>query len=303
MPDPGSLAKRLGIPVVVVLVCLLLWNLVGQPIWNELVGTAGAQYAKAAWGALGWRELTEGTLAVLVPIGAALAWWLRGILEARHLKALADRLDHVEAGMEEAVALATKVQLLIRLDDGLVRALPQLLPRQDRETALRPLVREWLRDCAAIFAPDVSRVTLLRPVNVERLEPWESYGMPDSSLAERCFYIGREHAPARRRGIAGEVFISGKHRVVDLGERDGLWVASDDAYIDFEGETRFPRYLTFVAVPIVGHRERPIGVLCLDSKTVGIFGHEPLLGLLLALGQRIGVAVELAETLQELDAQ
>ncbi len=127
--------------------------------------------------------------------------------------------------------------------------------------------------------------------------------MPDSSLTGRRFYVGREHDPSQRRGVAGEVFVSGKYRVVDIGERNGLWVASDDAYIDFEGETRFPRYRTFVAIPVVGHGERPIGVLCLDSKTGGIFGHESLLDLLHALGQRIGVAVELTETLQELNPE
>lgn len=273
--------------------------LVISPIYNGVVGNrADALFMWLAPGAWSWlganvgiRETIEVVLVLAVPLAAIPGWRLgqRGSM---------NRLHELEAGVGELEAVAPKFELLLRLDDGLLRAMPRLLPRQDREATMRSLVRGWLRDCAALFAPDVSRATLLRPVDLNWMEPWESYGMPESSLAGRRFYIGKESDPARR-GIAGEVYASREHRVIHVRDIEGRWLADDPAYIDFEGETRFPRYLAFVAVPVYWQEDTPAGVLCLDSKNPNIFDQEPLVALLLALGRRIGMAVEVYELLQE----
>ena len=252
---------------------------------------------------LGWREFGEAVLVVLIPTIGGAAWWVRGTIERRCSSELREHVDTAEQELQALRHLIETLHLVVRLDDGLLRTLPNLLPRANREDVLRLLVREWLKDCAAIFAPNVSRAILLRPIDSDWLEPWESYGMPESSLAGRRFYIGQAYDPSRLQGVAGEVYVSGEPRVVSMQQQGGAWKADCDAYIDFEQEGRFPRYMTFVAIPVDSECEQRIGVLCLDSKTPGTFDHEPLMGLLLALGERIGVAIEVAEVLQEIDPE
>jgi hypothetical protein len=237
-----------------------------------------------------WTLLTVAASCAM--LGLLLGWRLRGRAASPRERALTARVDELEA-------IGQKAELLLRLDAVLIRSVPELLNRQQREQTIRLLTRDWLKECAMVFAPDVSRATLLRPRDADWLVPWESFGMPESSLRHRQFYIGSEADPSHRRGIAGAVFVGGRHRVIHVDLVGGVWQADDPEYIEFE-QTPFPRYRTFVAIPIRSERDEVIGVLCRDSKTPGIFDQEPLTGLLLALGQRIGMAINLYEILQEL---
>ena len=126
-------------------------------------------------------------------LGLILGWQLRGRIALGREQALSSQVQELEG-------VGQKAELLLRLDAELIRSMPELLNRNEREETIRRLARAWIRECAAVFAPDVSRVTILRPIDDDWLEPWEAYGMPESSLRSRRFHIGQPPDPVRRRG-------------------------------------------------------------------------------------------------------
>lgn len=227
----------------------------------------------------------------IVGIGSLFLWGLITLYHAwRALQASENRIRQAE---DEAKSLTSKARLLderisrlvgelkvfqdlFAVDDSIFKLLPKVLARtQNREQAMERLLEEVLSDAMDTFGDDINRAAILR-VEATFLRPWVLVGMPDSVRGHR-YYIGDDSSFPR--GTAGEVFRSGKRRVVHFDLVDGIWKADDPSFIEFAGPRRRTSLQSFIALPLQldvrkdnGTTETlRLGVVCFDSPSRACF--------------------------------
>jgi hypothetical protein len=182
---------------------------------------------------------------------------------------------------------------LVELDDSLLRLLPDLMSAKDRESEMKRLLEELLQDMTRAFAGNVHRASILLPdATKEYLRVWVHYQMPEVSVEQTKFYIGKD--ADRKRGVAGEVFLAGRLRVVHIDiDREGNWCADSKDYMVFNPKRPYPPYRSFINVPFGSKEDSAtcLGVVCFDSESPRVFDSPEIQDMLLMLGRRIAVAL------------
>lgn len=128
------------------------------------------------------------------------------------------------------------------------------------------------------------------------LRLWEHYGEPNESDRTLAFYIGsRSDADQIQQpvGIAGKTFTTRKTWVVHFDEKG---VADDNDYFPCRNEP--PRYCSLICTPILdgvaldNMEEKPIGVLCFYSTSVGIFDNSGVVTIVESLATRLSIVLQ-----------
>lgn len=202
------------------------------------------------------------------------------------------------------------MQMLVALDDTLLRLLANWMPAQDREGGIRRLFTYLLRDATAAFTGEVHRAVIFLPdATREYLRAWVHYQMPQESLDRSVFYIGK-NGDDRKRGIAGETFIEGKLLVAHILRSKDYWKCDSEHYIDFDKTRPYPPYKSLISIPIIGINPNApnsnattcLGVICFDSEDPTIFDYTETKRLLLGFGSRIAAALLIYEQFPKPDA-
>ncbi len=284
---------------------------VRQHAWGIIIGLAAA-IASGPLSSLGnllWNSAQKQfsvplavTVSLVVLAFVVLVYlWLYTRSFARSLEVQLAHLEHqytdVQRRADAALGVANR---LLALDSGLLRLLPGLGIAKGRPAAVNKVVQQFLHDACHVFDENVSRATILRPdAKGEYLTPWESYQMPQTSLAGRRFYIGPEKD--KLRGIAGKAYFGREVHIVRIKRNEmGHWVADDHDYQVFDSMRAQahsdPPYRSFVAIPILGEAHNCLGVLCFDSASPTAFDSN-IEEVLLAISTRLAAIILLYQEL------
>ncbi len=98
--------------------------------------------------------------------------------------AVATKDAKIQALSKERDTLDT-LDKVVKLDDSILRLLPNLVSAKDRENEMRGLLKKLLEDNCGTFAGDVDRASLYLPdpkLGNEYLTFWEGYQMPPESI-------------------------------------------------------------------------------------------------------------------------
>ncbi|MBI3965069.1 MAG: GAF domain-containing protein [Chloroflexi bacterium] len=188
---------------------------------------------------------------------------------------------------------------VLELDSSLLRKLPDLAAQGDRKGRLEAVLTDFLRDCVRAFGRDVHRAWILR-ADGEYLMPWVDHGIARESVARTRFYVGDGAQLPVRRGTAGEVFRTRRHRIVHIHLRAGRWVADDLDYIAFDPDRPNQPYRSFIVAPIEWGDEC-FGVLCLDSRSLSTFDDRTTQELVSDLATRAAATIVLDRELNARD--
>lgn len=200
-----------------------------------------------------------------------------------------------------------KMNMLIGLDDSLLRLLASWVRAGDREVEMKLLLAELLRDATIAFEGEVHRALIFLPdATREHLKAWAHYQMPQVSITRSIFYVGAD-GDDRKRGLAGEVFLASKIQVAHILRTNDHWKCDCDSYIDFDKRRPFPPYQSLVGVPIIGFTPSSpevsattcLGVVCFDSHNPTIFDNTAAQALLQVFGRRIAAALLIYEQFQQ----
>lgn len=188
--------------------------------------------------------------------------------------------------------------LLNGLDESLFRLLVLLDKGPQRLQEINKLVDEFLQDLADLFDSinEGCRISIYRPDRDRRsyLRIWRSLRMPTESVDRTEFYVGNRKNN-HVRGVAGAVYLERTTRVVHFNKVHGQWTVDDQEYCLFK-DSIDPAYRSFIAVPLLGPKDKPIGVLCIDAKSPKIFDTDTVRKLVLSIGQRLASALVIAES-------
>jgi hypothetical protein len=244
------------------------------------------------------------------------AWWLNSKAMNSQLATLNKDLEtsskestlkdkKLEALSNERAILDKELGTLekvVKLDDSILRLLPNLISPKDRENEVRRLLKKLLEDTCGTFAGDVDRASLYLPdpkTGNEYLTFWEGYQMPRESILRTRFYIGAK-AVDKVRGLAGEAFFYHQVRVGHINKENNRWHADNSSYIDFDKTRPYPPYRSLVSVPlIVGENASDcLGVMCFDSENATAFDSSEVQAMLLKLGARIAAVLLIYQQLK-----
>ena len=192
---------------------------------------------------------------------------------------------------------------MIALDGSLLRLLASWQPTERGTRQVERLLKDVLLDASSEFEGDVSRAAILVPdVKGEFLRYWVGFDMPQESLNDLEFYIGKDKLKRERDGgVAGEVFTSGRLLVGHMKRIDNFWVCDLEMYKKPRGRRPFPPYRALVSVPIMGSdpdkpdSTRCLGVLCFDSYNEDAFDSQDVKEVLLMLASRIAAVILISE--------
>jgi len=185
-----------------------------------------------------------------------------------------------------------------------------LQAERDPEKAIQAIFTLFFRLACSVFKGDVPRVSVFRP-DGDYLVSWFGYEMSELSLLQTKFYIGNDNDndPDKRRGTAGMVFLEGKHRIVNLVEKNDLWEPNDQSYVDFIPDRPYPPFRSLIVFPILSEISiRPLAVLCLDSMQQDIFASPDSTEFISAFSDFLAIIIDLykkqlAEIQSQLQAQ
>lgn len=196
---------------------------------------------------------------------------------------------------------------IINLDDSLLRLLASWIPSRNQETEMKRLFAELLRDACAEFVGQVHRAFILTPdsQNSDELTVWAHIGIPPETIEHLKFYIGNDKDRIPMRGVAGEVFLARKLRVVHVIPEKGGWRTDSSNFVKFHLRTGLPAYRSFVCVPIIGpnvdaqHLSTTVslGVAVFDSMDREIFDRPESQVLLRMFARRIAAALTIGRLL------
>lgn len=194
---------------------------------------------------------------------------------------------------------------MIALDGSLLRLLASWQPSQPGTRQVERLLKDVLLDATNEFDGTVSRAAILVPdVKGEFLRYWVGFDIPQESLEDMEFYIGKDQLKRERDGgIAGEVFTSGRLLVGHMKRIDNFWVCDLEMYKKPRGRRPFPPYRSLVSVPIMGsdpekpNSTRCLGVLCFDSYKDDAFDSQDVKEVLLMLVSRVAAVILISEKL------
>ena len=236
---------------------------------------------------------------ITVVIGFALVLFFmrRGGAATRiELRKMNSELHRLNGGLD-------KMNMLLGLDESLLRLLANWMRAADREAGMKLLLTELLRDATNAFDGEVHRALIFLPDETEEyLRAWVHYQMPQESIARTVFYVGK-NGDDRKRGVAGETFLAGKIHVAHILHESDHWKCDCDCYIDFDKRRPFPPYHSLVGVPIIGYTPSSpevsattcLGVVCFDSQNLTFFDNQHVQTLLQTLGRRIAAALLIYE--------
>jgi len=185
---------------------------------------------------------------------------------------------------------------ILKLDNSLLRLLPNLIGANGQEEALQRLLIELLLDATRTFTGDVNRASIMLPNETgEYLKIWTHFQMPVESITRAQFYIGTDNNRKWERGVAGDAYITKKIIIAHRRNENGQYSIDKTNYIEFDDRRPFPPYCSFVCVPILGSTDNPsmqdsnacLGVVCFDSWNPFIFDSAAAQELLRVLGSRI----------------
>ncbi len=198
---------------------------------------------------------------------------------------------------------------IIDLDDSLLRLLASWVPSRNHDAEMRLLFAELLRDACNEFVGHVHRAFILtpNPQNNGELTVWASIGIPPETLEHLRFHVGNDKNIPPMQGVAGEVFLARKSRVVHvISEKDG-WRTDCTHFIKFHQRTGLPAYRSFTCVPIIGsdpkiHQAAStcLGVVVFDSLDQRIFDRPESQIVLRAFARRIAAALLISQLLSQL---
>ena len=197
---------------------------------------------------------------------------------------------------------------MMKLDDSLLRLLPNLVPAKDRDNGVQRLLADVLRDTVETFTGQIHRASILLPDEQGiLLKPWASYQMPADSITRTQFYIGSD--AHRKRGIAGEAFVEREIIVGHIAHnaKDGH-ICDRREYIEFDSNRHFPPYRSLICVPIIGiaattsgnNTVACIGVICFDSVLPTAFDSPIVQELLFEFSTRIAAVLQVYQQLPAL---
>lgn len=191
-------------------------------------------------------------------------------------------------------------QDLLKLDDSLLRKIPELALGGNPEERVHRLLQEFLHDCVNVFSPDICRAAVYHRMG-DFLKKWIAHAMPEET---GDFYVGKDPLPGQRRGVAGVTFLTGQLLVVHVLQDGEMWRVDHDEYIPHYDMRNLPPYKAFVAIPLYGaggaSESEIIGVLCLDSTKGDMFDPEPTRRLLMTIGTRVAAAMQIYHSLESL---
>jgi len=217
--------------------------------------------------------------------------------------ALRTELHKMNIELRKVSGALDKMNMLIGLDDSLLRLLASWMRAGDREAEMKLLLADLLRDATIAFDGEVHRALIFLPdATGEHLKAWAHYQMPQESIARTVFYVGK-NGDDRKRGLAGETFLESKIHVAHITHEDDHWKCDHDCYIDFDKRRPFPPYHSLVGVPIIGFTPSSpavsattcLGVVCFDSPNPSIFDNSGAQALLQVFGRRIAAALLIYE--------
>src|SRR5579883_322911 len=190
---------------------------------------------------------------------------------------------------------------ILGLDNGLLKMLTILVKEDNRQDAIRLLIKKLLHDAREAF-PEARKASLFLPdEQKENLLFYLSTGWDGADgSSRRTFYIGN-HDPEKKAGSAGEAFLRQKTLVTRFEKgADGLR-PTRDSYIFFDDEHSALPYSSLVCVPILLDKKKPdcLGVVCFDSKNPNTFDPPEIQTMLDLLSVRIAVALEIFRHLQK----
>jgi GAF domain len=221
--------------------------------------------------------------------------------------ALRTEMHKMNIELHKVSSALDKMNMLIGLDDSLLRLLASWMRARDREGEMKLLLAELLRDATIAFDGEVHRALIFLPDAAgEHLRAWAHYQMPQESITRSIFYVGKNGGD-RKRGLAGETFLEGKIHVAHITHENEHWKCDRDCYIDFDKRRPFPPYRSLVAVPIIGFTPSSpavsattcLGVVCFDSHNPTIFDNPGAQALLQVFGRRIAAALLIYEQFQQ----
>jgi hypothetical protein len=225
------------------------------------------------------------------------------------LAAIAGMLNswHQRRILDNALITANNIN---DLDDSLLRLLASWVPSRNHEAEMKLLFTELLRDACKEFVGHVHRAFILTPDpnNINELTVWASIGIPPETIEHLRFYIGNNRSGNPMRGVAGEVFLARRLRVVHIiPEKDGWRTDCSSHFIKFQSRAGLPAYRSFVCVPIIGadpdiHQAIPTchGVVVFDSLDHGIFDRPESQIVLRTFARRIASALLISRLLSQL---
>ncbi|HEX9987377.1 MAG TPA: GAF domain-containing protein [Chloroflexia bacterium] len=181
---------------------------------------------------------------------------------------------------------------LANLDQSLLICIASVITNksENREQAMKLLLKKFLKDATDVFTPDVCRASILRPdKSGEYLECWEHHCMPDISLRLERFYIGDRRNI--KRGVAGHSFTTRDVEIVHLRRVNGRWKADHDQYTPSKNNVTPPTYRSFISAPIISPDNQCLGVLCLDSDRETTFDSDEVVKFADDLAARLGAAI------------
>lgn len=253
----------------------------------------------------------------VVIMGLGFGWWYYSRQMSRQVTMLSRGLEDKQKEIdglrlkildygEEAKMLRYSNEASDRLftaDDGLLRLLPQLVVCENKESLAQEIAYRYLRDIKEVFDGVVVRAIILRP-NKEKtyLESWVSYDVSPNNLQSSRFYIGDEVSIAQQRGVAGEVYVTRRLRVIHFFMRDDRWVADDPAYYPFSEEKKGPSYRSAVVFPIVESVNehgfgRCLGVFSINSTEIDAFDSSEVQNFLYLIANRFWLLITISEYL------
>jgi hypothetical protein len=196
------------------------------------------------------------------------------------------------------------------LDDSLLRLLASWVPSRNHEAEIKLLFTELLRAACKEFSGHVHRAFILTPdlKNSNELTVWAGIGIPQDTIEHLRFDISINRNGNPIRGVAGEVFLSRKLRVVHvIQEKDGWRTDCSSHFIKFQSRAGLPAYRSFICVPIIGadpgiHEAISTchGVVVFDSLDFKIFDRPESQIVLRAFARRIASALLISRLLSQL---
>ncbi len=289
MPKPLNIAISTAIGTASIFVLLAIVNGIIGNRADAIFLLMVDQVAKSLSASL-WPWIVTLILLLVIP-GIVLRWF-------QERKSLTYDLENLRYKLEGK-------DILVRLDDSLLRLLPSLISATDVDDEVHKLIKKVLRDVTKAFPKDIPRGSLFRPdAPGEYLTLWEFNGaMDDESRVRKKFYIGSARSDVKR-GVAGEAFCAKELLVTRIEEvaNECKWKANREYYICFEPDEDgtfipYPPYRSFICAPIIVETAC-LGVLCFDSNNISIFDNAEVQEMIQLLSRRIGSVLLIYQKLQ-----
>jgi hypothetical protein len=284
----------------------LLWRaltagvlLLAGAILNGIIGNRSDAAFLMAWERIGQGGFLGGfVVGILVVLLGVLTFGV--VYKRRVVDPLRVDLAYLqEIGASQVVGLLT-LERWIGLDDSVLRLLPNLALADDRRTALKKILLEFIIDTKSSLGDHVKGAIILE-VQGDYLVPLVADGVTQDSEEECRYFIGRVHGSdrGRGRGVAGRAFVTRKLRTGNMTQNGGQRLCSDEYYVTFGGNPGPLRYRSFAAIPIMWADMDTLGVLCFDCEIEGWFDNEDVQRVLTSLSSRAAAVLMLNAAMEE----